>query len=91
MDYRIEFTKTAVKDIENLDPKIASRLLKKLKEISLLEAPLKLSKQLTGFFLPTYRFRIGDYRIIFRLNSKAENKITIIMVLKISHRKNAYD
>lgn len=35
-----------------------------------------------------YRFRIGDYRATFDLNEEGE--ITILYILSIKHRKNAY-
>ncbi len=37
--------------------------------------------------LPLYRMRAGDYRIIADL----QEKVQIIAVIKIGHRKNVYD
>jgi mRNA interferase RelE/StbE len=42
----------------------------------------KLSGQLTGL----YRYRVGDYRVIFEINEKSK----LVEVLSIKHRKSVY-
>ncbi len=36
---------------------------------------------------PGYRIRIGDYRVIYKI----EDKILIVFVIDIGHRKNIYE
>ncbi len=80
--YKILFTNRSLKDLENIEPVIQKRIAAKLKEYS--AEPLKYSKKLSNSNLGSYRFRIGDYRVIFDIDK--EN----IVVLRIGHRKNIY-
>lgn len=43
-------------------------------------------KRLSGNLIGKFRYRIGDYRVIFRVNEKSK----IVEVLSIIHRKDAY-
>jgi len=45
---------------------------------------LKHASKLTDPALGTYRFRIGDYRVIFDIEEKE------IVVLRVGHRKDIY-
>ena len=80
--YKILFTNRSLKDLENIDPATQKRIAAKLKEYS--AEPLKYSKKLLNTNLGSYRFRIGDYRVIFDIDK--EN----IVILRIGHRKNIY-
>jgi len=48
------------------------------------EDPLKYAERLIEPKLGTYRFRIGDYRVIFDLEGDK------IVVLKVGHRRDIY-
>lgn len=72
-----------------LDKKTAVKILKKMDYFLGLRDPMKQAIKLTGFKIPTFRFRIGDYRVVFRKDKKA-NCLAVLVVLKISHRKEAY-
>jgi len=89
MDYRLVYTKSSQQDLEKLDDKIAKRILTKMKEFLSLEDPLIKAKKLKGFEIDTYRFRVGDYRVIFRLDPK-NGKLVVLVVLKIAHRREVY-
>lgn len=82
MIYKIVFTHRAIKDLEEIDNNTKSRIGKKLKEYSI--EPLSYARKLVNSKIGTYRFRIGDYRVIFDLDE--EN----LVVLRIGHRKNIY-
>jgi len=43
-------------------------------------------KKLKGEFKDVYRFRIGDYRLFYKLNEKE----SIIFILNIENRQDAY-
>jgi mRNA interferase RelE/StbE len=48
------------------------------------EEPLQYASKLTDAALGTYRFRIGDYRVVFDIED--EN----IVVLRVGHRRDIY-
>ncbi len=80
--YKVVFTQRALKDLEKMDEETKNRIAKKLKEYS--EKPLKFARKLINPKIGTYRFRIGDYRVIF--DNDKEN----IVILRLGHRKNIY-
>ncbi len=82
MKYRLVYTHRAIRDIERLDAKIKRRIGKALLRYE--EDPLKYAERLTDSRLGTYRFRIGDYRVIFDLEGNE------IVVLRVGHRRDIY-
>jgi len=80
--YKVLITERAIKDIEKLDAKTKKRIGEKLKFYS--KEPLKYASKLINNILGTYRFRIGDYRVIFDIEDDK------IIVLRIGHRKEIY-
>lgn len=89
MVYRLFYTDSAQKDLAQIENLWAKKVLKKMDFFISLADPFTRAKQLTGFEIPTYRFRIGDYRVVFRKDVKT-NKLVVLVVLKIAHRKNVY-
>ena len=81
-NFEIIYAKSAVKDIEKLD-KVAKRKLK-LKIEQYLKEPLRNAKKLINPMIGSYRWSVGNYRIVFDVDGK------IIVVLKIGHRKDVY-
>lgn len=80
--FKTNWTERALEELNKLEPFIASRIVKKINELS--ENPYsKDIKKLKG--IEGFRLRIGDYRVIFDIESE------IIVILKIGHRKNIYD
>ncbi|MEA3449421.1 MAG: type II toxin-antitoxin system mRNA interferase toxin, RelE/StbE family [Patescibacteria group bacterium] len=88
MKYILQYTKHAKKDLGAINKKDLKRIILKL-EYFLNNNPLTFSKALSGALKGLFRFRIGDYRLIFHKNAK--NKITILTILKIRHRKEIYE
>lgn len=82
MSFRLLYTKSAVASIKKLDPVTKIRIKKKLEIFQ--TDPIQYSKKLINSSLGGYRFRIGDYRIIFDLDD--EN----IVILHDSHRRESY-
>lgn len=87
MKYQVIYEKKAVKQLKKLD-KSQSKILiswieKNLKDT---ENPKKYGKSLKGNFNEYWRYRIGKYRIISRID---DNKI-IINIISIGHRSNIY-
>ncbi|MFA4814878.1 MAG: type II toxin-antitoxin system RelE/ParE family toxin [Candidatus Gracilibacteria bacterium] len=86
--FRFEYTKNAARDLRQLDQQVSKRILKKMNFFSKQDDPLKFAKKLKDSSLGEYRFRIGDYRVLFDLNEKGSLKI--LMVLSVKHRREAY-
>ncbi len=82
MNYRLVYTQRASRDIQKLEPKVKSRIGKALLRFE--SDPLGCAKRLTNASLGTYRFRVGDYRIIFDLEGEE------IVVLRVGHRREVY-
>lgn len=82
MKYEIIFTARAIKDLKKLDERIKSRLAAKLKIYS--EKPFQYAKKLISHKIGSYRFRDGDYRIIFDIDDAK------IVILRIGHRRDIY-
>ncbi len=82
MKYRFVYTNKAVKDIKGLDSSIKERIGKTLLRYE--EDPLQHAKRLTDSKLGDYRFRIGDYRVIFDIEGDE------IVVLRVGHRREIY-
>ena len=84
MGYKAVFTDEAIKDLDGLDKKILSRIVKKIKWFVKQNNPLNFAKRLQYEAIGQYRFRIGDYRVIF--DCKEQN----IIVLRAGHRSIVY-
>ena len=82
MKFRLVYTLKAVKDLGKLDPAVRDRIGKTLLRYK--EDPLKYARKLTDPKLGGYRFRIGDYRVIFDIEGDE------IVVLRVGHRKEIY-
>ena len=82
MTWRLVFTGRAFKDIAGLDSKTRDRIGRSIRR---LEAdPVAISKRLTQPALGTYRFRIGDYRVVFDIEGSD------VVVLRVGHRSSIY-
>lgn len=86
--YRVDYSKDAIKNLRKLDLQIAQRIVKKIFFFSQQKNPLAFAKPLKNLGTGRYRFRIGDYRAIFQVDSNGE--LQILMILKIKHRKDIY-
>jgi len=79
----VSFSDEAIKDLKKLDKQNAKYLLKKIEE-NLKQYPLVTNIKKLKNFYPPFRYRIGNYRILFDIEN--EN----IIIFKIKHRKDAY-
>ena len=87
MDYRLEYTQNAFDDLRRLPSVIASRIILKMKYFASLKDPLSKAKKLKGFEVNTYRFRVGDYRVVFRVD---KGVVVVLVVLRVANRKDVY-
>ena len=84
---KVELNDRAKRDFAKLDKHIQIQIFKKLKFIESLNDPKDDGKPLAGNLLGLWRYRSGDYRILAQI---LDDKL-IILVVKISHRKNVYN
>jgi mRNA interferase RelE/StbE len=82
MNYKLIYTRRANRDIKRLDELIKLRIKKQLEFLS--KSPLTYAEKLTNSAIGDYRFRVGDYRIIFDID---ENNI---IILRVGHRREIY-
>jgi len=80
--YRLVYTRRAERDIKKLEPNTKDRIGKTLLRYN--EEPLKFAEKLSDPILGEYRFRIGDYRVIFDIEGSE------IIILRIGHRREVY-
>ena len=88
MVWQIEFDPTAKKELGKLDPQIAKRILKFLKErLATQVDPRKNGEALKGPTLGEFwKYRVGDFRII----ASIQDKTICILILRIGNRKEIY-
>lgn len=79
---KIVFTRRALKDLEKIPKDEKNRIGGKLKEYA--KEPTKHARKLTTQKIGTYRFRVGDYRIIFDIEGDE------IVILRIGNRRDIY-
>lgn len=84
MVYKIEVSKIARKDLKRLPPEVSLRILEKIKFFSSSQSVFSFAKKLKSEKIGDYRFRVGDYRVIFDQKGKT------FIILSIDHRKDIY-
>jgi mRNA interferase RelE/StbE len=82
--FRIEFTKSAAKDLRGIDRMWIPKILTAIESLETVPRPTG-CKKLVGSE-HTYRIRIGDYRVIYDIQ---DDKL-IVLVVKIRHRWDVY-
>ena len=87
-DLRIIYSYDAEADLLALEKHIARRIVLKIEANASLANPLMRAKALTGILAGRYRYRIGDYRVIFTLDDGG--RVCILKVLRVKHRKDVY-
>ena len=88
MIWKIEFDSDVEKDLRKLGHTAQKKIIKFLKEkIASHQDPRTYGKALSGNLGGLWRYRIGDYRVIARI----EDNIFTMLVIKIGHRKEVYD
>lgn len=85
--YCVEYTKTSVKQLKKMDRKIAAFIISYIDEkLVNCEDPRINGKALKGNYNDIWRYRVGDYRIL----AKIDDHRVIITVVEIGHRKEIY-
>jgi mRNA interferase RelE/StbE len=85
--WRIDFSPEAEKQLASIDRPFAKRIVAYLREkVAISEDPRSLGKPLKGVLREFWRYRVGDYRIVTRI----EDDRVLVLVVRIAHRREAY-
>lgn len=83
--WRVEISLDAEKDLKNLDDFDRARIIEKLEWLERnfeSVTPIALGADLKGF----YKFRVGDYRVIYKIDWDKK----IVLAVVIGHRSKIY-
>lgn len=86
MAWTLEFDANARKQFRKLPPQIGNRIVDGLETVALLENPRDRGKAIAGEWAGHWRYRIGDYRVIARI----EDGRMVIVVVALGHRREVY-
>lgn len=81
---KILFRKTALKQLKKIDKSQAKRIYEKIQELNNYPNVSNI-KKLTNYN-PSYRLRVGDYRVLFDIEDEK-----LIIIFFIRHRSEAYE
>lgn len=84
--YKVVYLDSVEGDLKKLDKTTVKKIIARI-EAYLAVDPMELGKPLKGEFQGYWRYRWGDYRVIYRI---AEREI-LILILRIGHRKEIYE
>lgn len=83
----IEFLPQAAKELRKLDRQVAARIVTTLEErIAPLDDPRSLGSALVGEHAGFWRWRIGDTRVVARI----EDERVLILMVRMAHRREVY-
>jgi len=76
------YAETAIRHLKALERDTRNRIIEKVRFYTSQPDPLEFAEPLTG--LNAYRFRVGDYRVVFQCEKQ------MIFVLSVRRRDDAY-
>jgi len=82
MRYDVNYRDSARRDLSKLDKVIAGRIIDK---IDMLQDDLTGDVKRLKNFIPRYRLRVGDWRVLFDVESPQ------ITIWRVRHRSEVYD
>lgn len=82
MAFEVQYKKSVVKDLKNLDKTEAKRVLDRVERESKKDPDA--GEPLKGKFSGLSRLRVGDYRVIYTRTKDG------VLILLVSHRRDAY-
>ena len=84
MEYSIELTRSAARDLRKIPEPYHGKILIALKALGTDPRPKGCIKLAGGF--PLYRIRIGTYRVVYEIS----DRIKLVLVERIGDRKDVY-
>jgi mRNA interferase RelE/StbE len=83
-DYAVVFARSARKELQNLDPQVARRILKQVEVLVTDPRPSGVVK-LEGV-TDLWRIRVGQWRVVYRISDRER----LVDVIAVRHRSDAY-
>ena len=83
-NYRIEFNKKYLKDLEKIPSKMQKQISEKIRDLAFNPRP-KGCKKLQGSH-DLYRIRCGDYRVVYTIH----DGVLLILIVEVGHRREIY-
>ena len=88
MVWTIEYDRRVLKDMKRLDKAVRLQVLNYFDDrIALADDPRRFGKPLKSTFSGLWRYRIGDYRAICRI----EDQKFVVLVVRVANRSKVYD
>jgi mRNA interferase RelE/StbE len=88
MKFELVWSVDAVTDLGALNKVTADRITRKVGWFSRQTNPLRHADQLSGHYIGIYRFRVGEYRILFEKDY--HGRLCVLVVLRVKHRRHVY-
>jgi mRNA interferase RelE/StbE len=85
-DYHVTWNEKALIELARLGKSESRRIENKVNS-HLAKAPRELGAQMQGSFAGLYRYRVGDYRVVYDIRELE----VIIVIVRVGHRKEVYD
>jgi mRNA interferase RelE/StbE len=82
--FPIFYDERAVEELAGLDTSIRSRVIKSI-GLKLATAPDRFGKPLRGSLKGDWSLRIGDYRVLYRIEKET------VVISRIGHRREVYE
>lgn len=84
---RIEWTARAVRDMRRLNVQDRERIIGRIERYA--SDPAAFARQVISLTGSSFRrIRVGNYRVIFRIEREV---VAVMLVLRVRHRREAYD
>ena len=88
MTWNVEWDDGAIKELRKLDKQAQRDILKYFRErIAIDGDPRRFGKQLSRELTGLWRYRVRNYRMICNI----EDDKLVVLVLRVSHRKDVYE
>ena len=88
MAWTVEYDRRVLKDLKRLDRQAQQTILDFFDDrIAPADDPRVFGKLLTASFAGLWRYRIGDYRAICRIEAQR----LVVLVVRVGHRSTVYD
>lgn len=82
------YSDQALADLKELDQVMRVRITNKVSMYCQAPNPFVFAKSLEGALKGLYRFRVGDYRVIFEKD--ITGKFMMLLILRVKNRNEAY-
>lgn len=88
MTYHVVISQDVIDILKKIDRPMAARIYSWIgKNLEGCSNPRRTGKALQGNHSGEWRYRVGDYRILARI----EDEVVTILIIEIGHRSNVYD